>query len=75
MENSQLTIADLAALHSMLDTAASRGAFKAGEMTQVGLVYDKLSAFLKSLQDNAQAEQQAEQQAEPAPQPQGETNA
>ena len=71
MENSQLTIADLGAIHSMLDTAASRGAFRAGEMTQVGQVYDKLSAFLKSIQDAAEAKQ-----AETAPEePQGEENA
>lgn len=75
MENTQLTIADLANLHSMLDTACSRGAFKAGEMTQVGQVYDKLSAFLKSIQDAAKAQAEGSQQ-EPAPeQPAGETNA
>ena len=74
MENNQLTIADLASLHNMLDTACTRGAFKAGEMTQVGQVYDKLSAFLKSIQDAAKAQAEAGQPAQPT-QPAGEQNA
>jgi hypothetical protein len=64
MENAQLTIADLASIHSMLDAACSRGAFKAAEMTQVGQVYDKLTAFLQSIQDKSEAEPQAEPAAE-----------
>lgn len=64
MENAQLTIADLASIHSMLDAACSRGAFKAGEMTQVGQVYDKLTSFLQSIQDKSEAEPQAEPVAE-----------
>jgi hypothetical protein len=68
MENAQLTIADLASIHSMLDAACSRGAFKGAEMTQVGQVYDKLTAFLQSIQDKSEAEQSAE----PAEEPQGE---
>ena len=71
MENSQLTIADLASLHSMLDTACSRGAFKAEEMTQVGQVYDKLSVFLKSIRDKAESDKQETQN----PQTAGEQNA
>lgn len=67
MENSQLTIADLASLHSVIEAACTRGAFKANEMTQVGKVYDKLTDFLKSIQAQSQAE--AEQT------PLGETNA
>ena len=47
MENSQLTIADLGAIHSMLDTAASRGAFRAEELASVGALYEKTMAFLK----------------------------
>lgn len=67
MDNSQLTIADLASLHSMLEAAASRGAFRANEMTQVGQVYDKLSEFLKAIREKAEAQQPA--------QPQGDQNA
>jgi hypothetical protein len=68
MENAQLTIADLASLHSLIDAACTRGAFKAPEMSRVGEIYDKLSRFLDA------ASQQAQAQAEQAP-PQGDTNA
>jgi hypothetical protein len=73
MENSQLTIADLASIHSMLDAACSRGAFKAAEMAQVGQVYNKLSAFLETLRKNSEAETQAASQEPQAPQ--GDQNA
>lgn len=70
MENPQLTIADLASLHGVIEAACTRGAFKADEMTKVGQVYDKLTAFLQSIQ--TQAAEQAAQVNEP---PQGEINA
>jgi hypothetical protein len=57
-----LSITDLAVLKSAIDTAASRGAFKASEMKTVGEVYDKLTAFLQLV--IAQAEAQAAQQGE-----------
>ena len=68
--DTQLTIADLASLHSLLDAACSRGAFRAGEMRQVGEIYDKLSAFLQAAQAQAKAQQEADQA-----QPQGDENA
>jgi hypothetical protein len=68
MENAQLTIADLASLHTLIDAACTRGAFKAPEMSRVGEIYDKLSRFLDA------AAQQAQEQTEQAP-PQGDTNA
>ena len=68
MENAQLTIADLASLHTLIDAACTRGAFKAPEMSKVGEIYDKLSRFLDA------AAQQAQEQTEQAP-PQGDTNA
>ena len=69
MENAQLTITDLASLHSLIDAACTRGAFKAPEMSRVGEIYDKLSRFLDA------ARQQAQEQAEQAQPPQGDTNA
>lgn len=68
MENAQLTIADLASIHTLIDAACTRGAFKAPEMSRVGEIYDKLTRFLEV------AKQQAQEQAEQAP-PQGDTNA
>ena len=69
MENAQLTIADLASIHTLIDAACTRGAFKAPEMSRVGEIYDKLTRFLDA------AAQQAQEQAEQAQPPQGDTNA
>lgn len=69
MENAQLTIADLASLHTLIDAACTRGAFRAAEMTKVGEIYDKLSNFLEA------AKQSAESQTEQAQPPQGDQNA
>lgn len=46
MQNTQLTLADLASLRSLLQAAYSRGAFRIEEATQVGAIFDRLSAFL-----------------------------
>jgi len=64
MENTQLTIADLASLRTLLEAAANRGAFKAAEMSTVGAVYDKLSKFLEFTAAQAQQSQPAQQQAQ-----------
>jgi len=68
MENAQLTIADLASIHTLIDAACTRGAFKAPEMSKVGEIYDKLTRFLDA------ATKQAQEQTEQAP-PQGDQNA
>lgn len=64
-ENSHLSLSDLASLHSMIEAACNRGAFRANEMSQVGQVFDKLSNFL-----NAAAQQKTAEE-----NPQGEANA
>ena len=69
MENTQLTLADLASIHSIIEAATTRGAFRANELTPVGAIYDKLTAFLQAANANAVT-------AEPdAPQAQGDQNA
>ena len=60
MENTQLTLADLASIHSIIEAATTRGTFRANELTPVGAIYDKLTAFLIASQ--AQLAQQAEAQ-------------
>ena len=57
MENAQLTIADLASIHALIDAACTRGAFRAAEMTRVGETYDKLSRFLEASKQQDQADQ------------------
>jgi hypothetical protein len=52
-----LSITDLAVIKQTIDLAASRGAFRASEMKSVGEVYDKLTAFLQAVIQQAEAEQ------------------
>ena len=46
VDPSSLSIGDLRNLSTVLDVASTRGAFRANEMATVGLVYNKLQAFL-----------------------------
>lgn len=43
-----LGIGDLAFLLNLIDVCTQRGAFKGGELTNVGTVRDKLEAFVKA---------------------------
>ncbi len=45
----QLTVQDLATLRSCIELGSQRGAWRANELTAVGAVYEKLSAFLQTL--------------------------
>jgi uncharacterized protein YggE len=56
MENEQtITVQDLDAIRNIIDLASTRGAFRANELADVGLLYNKLSQFLEAVV--AQAEQ------------------
>mgnify|MGYP000087033568 CR=1 FL=1 len=57
-----LTVQDLSVLRSIIDVASQRGAFKANEMEAVGKTFNKLDAFLATVQ-KAEEETKA---AEPA---------
>jgi hypothetical protein len=46
LEPVQLTVADLQLLSRIVDLASRRGAFQAGELSQVGDAYNKLTGFL-----------------------------
>ena len=59
MENQNITIADLDTIKNIIDLACTRGAFRGAEISQVGAVYDKLSAFLTAVIAQAQAQQEA----------------
>ena len=69
--DTQLTIADLASIHQLIDAACTRGAFRASEMRAVGETYEKLTRFLEAVKQ--QADEQAQQPE--AQLPQGEENA
>jgi len=45
----QLTVQDLVTLRSCIELGSQRGAWRANELTAVGAVYEKLSAFLQTL--------------------------
>jgi hypothetical protein len=62
MENN-ITVADLNLLKNIIDLASTRGAFRAGEMKEIGEVYNKLAVFLEAVVAQAQA-QEAENNAE-----------
>ena len=61
MENN-ITVADLNLLKNIIDLASARGAFRAGEMKEIGEVYNKLAAFLDAVIAQAQ-NQEAESNA------------
>jgi hypothetical protein len=56
MENTtQITVADLDTIKNIINLASTRGAFRGEELTQVGAVYDKLTAFLEAVIAQAKA--------------------
>jgi hypothetical protein len=57
--NQQITIADLDSIKNIINLASSRGAFRAEELSQVGAVYDKLTAFLSAVIEQAKAQEQS----------------
>ena len=67
MENTDtsITLTDLASLKNCIEIAASRGAYRAEEMTSVGHVFDRLATFLKAVEQQVSAapEQAAPEQA------------
>lgn len=65
MENN-ITIADLNLLKNIIDLASTRGAFRAGEMKEIGEVYNKLAVFLEAVVAQAAAQEAESQIAEPS---------
>jgi uncharacterized protein YggE len=57
MDNTQITIADLDTIKNIIDLACTRGAFRGGEISQVGAVYDKLTLFLEAVIAQAKAQE------------------
>ena len=58
MENTtQITISDLDTIKNIINLAATRGAFRGEELSQVGVVYDKLTAFLEAVIEQAKAQE------------------
>ena len=61
-----LTIADLKNIGTIIDVASTRGAFRANEMATVGLVYNKLQMFLARVAPEAKPEEEKKTAEAPA---------
>jgi hypothetical protein len=46
----ELNLNDLAAIRNLIEVVTQRGAFKANELSSVGVLFDKISAFLEAAQ-------------------------
>ena len=46
----ELNINDLIAMRNLIDVVTQRGVFKANELSSVGILYDKLNAFVEASQ-------------------------
>ena len=46
----ELNLNDLAAIRSLIEVVTQRGAFKANELSSVGVLFDKINAFLEAAQ-------------------------
>jgi hypothetical protein len=60
-----LSISDLKNISTIIDVASTRGAFRANEMATVGVMFNKLSAFLAKVapEQKPDGNQQVEQNA------------
>lgn len=58
----ELTVTDLQNIRAIIDVAATRGAFKAAEMSAVGTVFNKLDTFLNAVVPAQSAEQAKQEQ-------------
>tara|TARA_S200000501_G_scaffold96386_1_gene89688 strand:+ start:233 stop:520 length:288 start_codon:yes stop_codon:yes gene_type:complete len=55
-----LSVGDLKSIQGIIEVATNRGAFKAAELSAVGTIFDKLSKFLTSLDEQMSAQKEAE---------------
>ena len=64
--STDLSIADLKNLATIIDVASTRGAFRAIEMATVGAMYNKLQAFLARVAPEPKPEAKTAEAAAPA---------
>jgi hypothetical protein len=62
-----LSLNDLGVLANIIDLASSRGAFRGSELTQVGSAYEKLTAFVRGVQESQAKAAGEESKAKDAP--------
>lgn len=56
--NIEITPNDLVVIRQVMDIATQSGAFKAGDLTTVGTVYDKVNGIVESLIAQSKANQE-----------------
>jgi len=56
----ELNINDLLSMRGLIDVVTQRGAFKAAELSGVGMLYDKLNRFLEAAQQQQPQPSQGE---------------
>lgn len=56
----ELSITDLLAMRNLIDVVTQRGAFKANELSSVGVLYDKLDAFVDASQKTQEASKEVQ---------------
>lgn len=54
--SSDLSISDLRNISTIIDVASTRGAFRANEMATVGVMFNKLAAFLAKIAPEQKSE-------------------
>lgn len=55
-----ISLQDLQVLLQIVDLASSRGAFRGAELTQVGVIFDKLNSFLSFIAEQQKARAEVE---------------
>ena len=56
-DNTSFTITDLINLQRIVEAACERGAFKANEMKDIGITYERLQQFIASVNPQPSADQ------------------
>jgi hypothetical protein len=58
--NTTLTVADMASLRALIETAVSRGTYRPAELRSVGELYERLDRFVEQTQASLTQQAQAE---------------
>ena len=57
----EINVTDIFNAQQIIKVAMERGTFKAEEYSQVGAVFDKLSQYIKAVQEQVQAQQEVQE--------------
>ena len=60
-EMPEINMQDLAVMRQIIDASTQAGVFKAGDMSLVGSLYDKLSTVVNTFVEQQKADQEAEE--------------